>query len=197
MTLQSVTDEELLARYRAATSAPEGRILLDELFRRLITPVALCCYRCTGDYEWAADLAQEVLMQAFRSLASFRGDAKISTWVHAIARNHCFKAIRAQLEAGTRAAGLALEWASAAQDDPYAQVEREDSAEALRAFLRETLTELEIRVITLRYGEELSLDQITEILGLRNSSGAKAYLVSAKRKLQAALKSYKTKARLG
>ena len=36
---------------------------------------------------------------------------------------------------------------------------------------------------TLHYGEELPLNTITRLLGLDNASGAKAYIVSAKRKL--------------
>jgi hypothetical protein len=57
-----MTDEELLAQYRARSSLCDARVLLDELFRRLLVPVAFCCYRYVGDYEWTADLAQEVLM---------------------------------------------------------------------------------------------------------------------------------------
>ena len=189
---QPLTDEELLAKYRAAGESCDARSLLDELFRRLLIPAALCCYRCTGDHEWAADLAQEVLMQVFRSLDSFRGDSKISTWVYTIARNHCCKAIPARLEANACVDEFELEAMAGTGDDPYTRLARVASAESFRALLRETLTELEMRVITLHYGEELTLDAISKMLELRNASGAKAYIVSAKRKLQAALQQCKT-----
>jgi hypothetical protein len=42
--------------------------------------------------------------------------------------------------------------------------------------------------MVLHYGHEMPLDAITAALGLTNTSGAKAYIVSAKRKLSTALK---------
>lgn len=45
-------------------------------------------YRIIGDYEDAADLTQETFVSAYRSIGSFRGDAKIYTWLYKIALNH-------------------------------------------------------------------------------------------------------------
>ena len=44
-------------------------------------------YRLTEDREEARDLAQETFLQAFRSIASFRGDADLRTWLYRIAVN--------------------------------------------------------------------------------------------------------------
>ncbi len=46
---------------------------------------------------------------------------------------------------------------------------------------------LEAKVITLHYGDELTLEAITRMLRLTNPSGAKAHIVSARRKLRAAI----------
>jgi RNA polymerase sigma-70 factor (ECF subfamily) len=189
--LQSKTDEELLAQYRAERSLCGARVLLEELFRRLLVPVAVCCYRYVGDYEWAADLAQEVLMQAFRALDSFRGHSKVSTWVFTIARNQCCKAIRARAEDAVHVDERTLEAMAGAGEDPYSTAEREIFAESLRGLLRDRLTPCEIRVLSLHYGEGVPLRAITKQLGLRNRSGAKAFLISAKRKLQSALRQTK------
>jgi hypothetical protein len=40
--------------------------------------------------------------------------------------------------------------------------------------------------MALHYGDEMTLDAITRLLALTNMSGAKAYIVSARRKLKAA-----------
>ena len=183
-----MTDEELLAQYRAENASSDARPLLEELFRRLLVPVAFCCYTCVGDYEWAADLAQEVLMQAFRALDSFRGDSRVSTWVYTIARHHCSKAIRARAEAAIHVDERTLESMAGAGADPYVMVEWEIFAESIRGLLRDRLTPSEIRVISLHYGEGVPLRAITKQLGLRNRSGAKALLISAKRKLQSVLR---------
>jgi hypothetical protein len=46
----------------------------------------------------------------------------------------------------------------------------------------------------MHFGEELPLDVITRMLNLTNASGAKAYLVSAKRKLDKAAKRWQARA---
>ena len=46
----------------------------------------------------------------------------------------------------------------------------------------------EARVMLLHYGEEMPLNAVSRKLGLTNKSGAKAYVVSARRKLNAALR---------
>ncbi len=45
-------------------------------------------YRLLGDYNEAAEVAQEVFLSAFRSIQQFRGDANFSTWLYRIAFNH-------------------------------------------------------------------------------------------------------------
>ncbi len=44
-------------------------------------------WRMLGSREEAEDMTQEVFVQVFRSIDSFRGDAKISTWIYRIAMN--------------------------------------------------------------------------------------------------------------
>src|SRR4051812_38360623 len=46
------------------------------------------------DMDLAADIAQEVWIQIFRALPSFRGDAQFGTWAHRIAVNRTLNALR-------------------------------------------------------------------------------------------------------
>lgn len=50
--------------------------------------------RLAGDPDLAEDIAQEVWIQIFRALPSWRGDAKFSTWVHRVAINRTLNALR-------------------------------------------------------------------------------------------------------
>ena len=50
--------------------------------------------RLVGDPELAADIAQEVWIQIFRALRTYRGDAQFSTWAHRIAVNRTLNALR-------------------------------------------------------------------------------------------------------
>ncbi|HED30378.1 MAG TPA: RNA polymerase sigma factor [Prosthecochloris aestuarii] len=71
------------------TSPTSGRTSLEETFSDLVAEhqsmVINTCYRFVLNKEDAEDIAQEVFIEAYRSLENFRGDAKISTWLYRIA----------------------------------------------------------------------------------------------------------------
>jgi len=50
--------------------------------------------RLAGDPDLAQDLAQEVWIQIFRALPSWRGDSTFSTWLHRVAVNRSLNALR-------------------------------------------------------------------------------------------------------
>jgi RNA polymerase sigma-70 factor (ECF subfamily) len=50
--------------------------------------------RTLGNREEAADALQDALLSAYRSAASYRGDAAVSTWLHRIVVNACLDRIR-------------------------------------------------------------------------------------------------------
>lgn len=49
---------------------------------------------CGGDLDLAADISQEVWMQIFRALPSYRGDSQFGTWAHRVAVNRTLNALR-------------------------------------------------------------------------------------------------------
>jgi RNA polymerase sigma-70 factor, ECF subfamily len=51
-------------------------------------------HRLCGDPDLAADISQEVWMQIFRALPSYRGDSQFGTWAHRIAVNRTLNALR-------------------------------------------------------------------------------------------------------
>ena len=50
--------------------------------------------RLAGDPDLAADIAQDVWIQIFRALKTYRGDAQFGTWAHRIAVNRTLNALR-------------------------------------------------------------------------------------------------------
>jgi RNA polymerase sigma-70 factor (ECF subfamily) len=58
-----------------------------ELVTRYQDPLFNMVYRHVGNAEDAADVVQEAFLSAYQSLASFKGDAKFSTWLYRIAFN--------------------------------------------------------------------------------------------------------------
>jgi DNA-directed RNA polymerase specialized sigma subunit len=74
------------------------------------------------------------------------------------------------------------------QWDTLAAMERDAAISMIRTLVMQSLDETETQVMVLHYAEELPLGAITQMLALKNSSGAKAFIVSAKRKLSVALR---------
>jgi RNA polymerase sigma-70 factor (ECF subfamily) len=186
--MDNFSDEELLQRYRAAANSSDGAELLNHLFQRHHRRVAAWCYKLTGDVEMSADLAQEVFLKAFRRLDSFRGESRFSTWLYTITRNHCMDELRSRASSPL---GNSEEIPEHLQDSSAPEtlvlMERRESDELMRKLIAESLDKMETRVITLHYVQEFPLDSVTRLLGLTNQSGAKAYIVSARRKLARAL----------
>jgi len=52
------------------------------------------CFRMLGDREEASDIAQDVFLSVHRHLREFRRDAKLTTWLFRISRNHCLNRIK-------------------------------------------------------------------------------------------------------
>jgi RNA polymerase sigma-70 factor (ECF subfamily) len=67
---------------------------LRQLWTRHAPHIDAVVRRLAGDPEVAADIAQDVWMQIFRALPSFRGDAQFATWAHRIAVNRTLNALR-------------------------------------------------------------------------------------------------------
>src|SRR5438128_6810742 len=49
-----------------------------------------------GSPEEGEDLLQEIFLQAYRKLGSFKGDAAIGTWLYRLALNHCLDFVRSR-----------------------------------------------------------------------------------------------------
>jgi RNA polymerase sigma factor (sigma-70 family) len=191
--MPDLSDEELIAQYRALGSGPKADALIGELFQRYQSKVALWCFRISGQRETAADLAQDVFLKAFRNLDSFRGDARFSTWIYSVARNHCFSDAKSRFAHSDQSIEPLENVLVDPQPSPHDTVEKELAEADVRELMRNELTETESRVMVLFYCEDMPLHAVTKLMGLENASGAKAYLVSARRKLTAVLRRRKAR----
>jgi RNA polymerase sigma-70 factor (ECF subfamily) len=181
------TDESLMLMMQAERCQRVINNLFSEIFRRYQNRLALWCSRLAHDPARGADLAQEVFLRAYRYRHTFRGDSRFSTWLYAIARNHCINTIR-KLESDPL--GNADEFPISLTDgaeDVLAGAERSQRFERLWATMNEALTDTEKRVMVLHYGHDFTLAAITNGLMLSNPSGAKAFIVNARRKLKRSL----------
>jgi RNA polymerase sigma-70 factor (ECF subfamily) len=66
-----------------------GELLpFEELFKLHHRRVYAVCLRMTGNAAEAEDLTQEVFVQVFRKLDTFRGESAFTTWLHRLTINH-------------------------------------------------------------------------------------------------------------
>lgn len=60
---------------------------IESLYRQYRKLVFTYLYGLTNNVQVAEDLTQETFLQVIRSIPSFRGDSKVTTWIFGIARN--------------------------------------------------------------------------------------------------------------
>jgi RNA polymerase sigma-70 factor (ECF subfamily) len=160
--------ERLVARDERAFNA------LVRAYERRVFALVL---RMLGNRAEAEDLAQEVFVQVFKAIGSFRGESKLSTWVYRIAINLCknrTKYLR------VRHTGEQDELEALAERLPMgegahanvAQIDRPDEAMAgkqVERIVQEAILQLEPtfrECLVLRDVEELSYEEIGAITGL-------------------------------
>src|SRR5229473_940839 len=166
-----------------------------EMFHELIRPyermVYLTLFAIVKNEAEAEDGAQEAVISAYRHLASFRGDAKFSTWLTTIAINEG----RKRLRKAKGAAEESIEEAEEGHEGDYTPVpltdwreiplealERKELREALRAAVAE-LPDIYRQVFVLRDLEEQNIEETAEALGI-NPGAVKVRLHRARMMLQ-------------
>jgi RNA polymerase sigma-70 factor, ECF subfamily len=191
--LEPLSDAELIAKHLAAVGRDGGGVWADELFRRHYQKVVGWCLRFAPDRDDAYDVAQAIFVKAYRNLESFRGGSKVSTWLYSITRSECMNFLKARSARSERVEGERQELPDCDAWGADRALEREASARVVRTLLDQSLDEIEKQVFTLHYGDDVPLKVITRLLGLTNRSGAKAYIVSARRKLSRAVRQRKAR----
>ncbi|HET7788188.1 MAG TPA: sigma-70 family RNA polymerase sigma factor [Myxococcales bacterium] len=167
-------------------------VWLQELFRRHYAKVVTWCLRIAGDRDEASDLAQAVFVKAHRHLSSFRGESRVSTWLYSITRSECMNYLKSRRSRPDDLDDELLdELPDSSAAGPEEALDQRRSVLLAREFLEQELNETEKLVFAMHYGDDTPLDAITRLLGLTNRSGAKAYIVSARRKLSRAIGRWK------
>lgn len=82
--MSSTAMPEAEAIEKARNGDVTGYESLYHLHRRRVYSL---CLRFTGNVSDAEDLAQEVFLQVYRKISTFRGDAKFGSWLHRVAVN--------------------------------------------------------------------------------------------------------------
>jgi RNA polymerase sigma-70 factor, ECF subfamily len=126
----------------------------------------------------AADMTQEAFVRLLRSLGTYRGETKFTTWLYRLVTNICLDGLRrrgrpvdsldepagGQADDGSQTAGERLA-DSDRWTQPEEQIELRESATEVRNALG-SLPASQRLALTLHYFEDLRYEDIAEVMGL-------------------------------
>jgi RNA polymerase sigma-70 factor (ECF subfamily) len=125
------------------------------------TLVFRICYRILGSVDEAEDAAQDTFVQAYRALATFRGDGPLGAWVARIATRECWR----QSASGARRRAMVRRLDDVVQPlpvdaaDPLREALAAEERDAVRLAVA-SLPEPYREVVALRFFGDLSLADI-------------------------------------
>ena len=164
---EQTPDVALSALVRQAQCGDLGAF--EQLVRESQSAITSVVARIIDGQDDIDDVVQDVYVQAFEHLRSFRRESRFSTWLHRIAVNTSLKRLnQIQRKRGVSLDdpdnGLAERLESSPSDDPGSIVLQKERDEAVRQAVS-ALSEKHRVVVILRYFEDYSCQDIAEILG--------------------------------
>jgi len=154
-----------------------------EAFRTIVDNYRDAVYglslRLVSNQMEAEELAQDSFLKVFKSVSSYRGDSKFSTWIYRITYNTCISHLRKN-----KLYTLEIKDYHGESDfnSGYDNLMKEDTNNTIKTILTK-LNPDDRAIIQLFYLEENSIKEISEITGFSNSN-VKVKLHRSKQKLK-------------
>ncbi|HSE88464.1 MAG TPA: sigma-70 family RNA polymerase sigma factor [Candidatus Binatia bacterium] len=136
------------------------------LVRRHQKAIFNLVYRLLGDYDEAAEAAQEVFLSAYKSIGQFRGEANFSTWLYRIGLNHA--STRRKSLNSMHQRHIPLDNTEVIADsavDPAKNVEYKEIQQRVQQALN-SLDPEDARIILLRDLQDVTYEEVAEMLDI-------------------------------
>jgi RNA polymerase sigma-70 factor (ECF subfamily) len=176
-----VSDEQIIER--AVGGDPDA---FGVIVRRWERRIYALTYGMLGREEEARDATQETFIAAFRNLRGFRGEAKVSSWLHRIAVNQCITKQRRAKVRGETSLDEEEEngntFAAPAHATPAREAEESERTILVRRAVKALPPELR-QVVVMKEFEELTFQEIADALELPLST-VKSRLYTAMKQLR-------------
>ena len=163
--IKTLTDGELIEK--AIRGREDG---FEELVRRYQRPITGYVYRMLNNYDASLDVTQEVFIKVYNSLEKYSSEYKFSTWLYRIAHNAAIDWMRRNsvsqqsLEAENADGTYQLQIESP-QPSPEQERERSEWRTEIESVVKRLPTVYR-ELILLRHAQDLSYDEIAEVLNL-------------------------------
>ena len=163
--LFNLTDEQLVEL--AVTENPDA---FGEIVKRWERKIFALCFGMLTREDEAKDAAQETFISAYRNLKNFRGEAKVSSWLHRIAVNQCLTTKRREK---TRQESYLNDEENAeervfiapARQMPSKTIEQNERLRFVRQAVQALPADLR-QVIVMKEFEEMTFQEISDVLEL-------------------------------
>ena len=187
--METATSDEQIVQ-RALTGDAEA---FGEIVHRWERRIFALAYGMLGREEDARDATQETFLAAFRSLRGFRGESKVSSWLHRIAVNQCITRqrrtkVRNEAFIEDEKERHARSFSAPLELSPALVTEGRESVDAVRRAVNSLPLELR-QVVVMKEFEELTFREIADALDLPLST-VKSRLYTALRQLQMRLQRF-------
>jgi RNA polymerase sigma-70 factor (ECF subfamily) len=184
----ATSDEQIVER--ALTGDAEA---FGEIVKRWERRIFALAFGMLGREEDARDVTQETFLAAFRNLRAFRGEAKVSSWLHRITVNQCITRqrrakVRNESALETEEEKNASSFAAPLRESPARVVETWETTSAVRLAVNTLPIELR-QVVVMKEFEELTFKEIAEALDVPLST-VKSRLYTALKQLQMRLQKF-------
>ena len=184
----ATSDKQIVER--ALTGDAEA---FGEIVQRWERRIFVLSFGMLGREEDARDATQETFLAAFRNLRAFRGEAKVSSWLHRIAVNQCITRqrrakVRSESALETEEEKDASSFAAPIQYSPARVTEGREVNAAVRLAVNSLPVELR-QVVVMKEFEELTFKEIADALDLPLST-VKSRLYTALKQLQMRLQKF-------
>ena len=187
--METATNDEHIVE-RALTGDAEA---FGEIVQRWERRIFALTYGMLGREEDARDATQETFLAAFRNLRGFRGEAKVSSWLHRIAINQCITRqrrtkVRNEAALDDEQEKDAAKFSAPLKYSPALSVESRQTTRAVRLAVNSLPLELR-QVVVMKEFEELTFREIADALDLPLST-VKSRLYTALQQLQMRLRKF-------
>lgn len=153
--------------------------VLVERYKDLVYTLAL---RMLKNKEEAEEVAQDTFIKTYKALAKFKGDSKLSTWIYKVAYNTCLDRIKKNRK---HLNDVEINEFTAHEvktiDNALDHMEQSEQKAAIQRCIN-ILPSEDSFLLTLYYFDDLSLDEISEIVGITSNS-IKVKLFRCRKKL--------------
>ena len=190
--MEKLGSDEVIVE-RALTGDAEA---FGELVRRWERRIFALTYGMLGREEDARDATQDTFIAAFRNLRGFRGEAKVSSWLHRIAVNQCISRqrrakVRSESALDDEQENDVASFAAPVSESPVRVVESRQETVAVRRAINSLPVELR-QVVVMKEFEELTFREIADALDLPLST-VKSRLYTALKQLQMRLEKFESR----